>query len=37
VRLHETIKVKCVFDLMDKHFDVDRLIQTLGLEPAIPA
>jgi BioD-like phosphotransacetylase family protein len=37
VRLHETSKVQCVFDLMDKYFDVDRLIAALGLEPAIPA
>lgn len=37
VRLHETIKVNCVFDLMDKYFDVDRFIQTLGLEPAVHA
>jgi len=35
VRLHETIKVQCIRQLMTKHFDIDRLLSQLGLEPAI--
>lgn len=37
VRLHETIKVQCVYQLMAKHFDVDRLLTQMGIEPAVPA
>ncbi len=35
VRLHEPIKVQCIRQLMAKHFDIDRLLAQLGLEPAI--
>lgn len=31
VRLHEPIKVNCIRHLMEKHFDVDRLLNQLGL------
>ncbi len=34
VRLHEPIKVHCIRQLMDKHFDIDRLLTQLGLTPA---
>ncbi|MGB0563861.1 MAG: phosphotransacetylase family protein [Spirulinaceae cyanobacterium] len=34
VRLQEPIKVRCIQDLMQAHFDTDRLVRTLGLEPA---
>jgi hypothetical protein len=35
VRLHEPVKVKCIQQLMDQHFDIDRLMSQLGLEPAV--
>lgn len=35
VRLHEPIKVQCICHLMDKYFDIDRLMLQLGLEPAV--
>ncbi|NJL22685.1 MAG: phosphotransacetylase family protein, partial [Leptolyngbyaceae cyanobacterium SM1_3_5] len=37
VRLHEPIKVQCVYQMMEKYLDVDRLMQQLGLEPAVRA
>ncbi|NEP02024.1 MAG: phosphotransacetylase family protein [Symploca sp. SIO2E9] len=37
VRLHETAKVQCIQQLMVEHFDIDRLLKQLGLEPALPA
>jgi BioD-like phosphotransacetylase family protein len=37
VRLHEPIKVDCMRHLMAQHFDIERLMSQLGLEPAIPA
>jgi uncharacterized protein len=37
VRLHEPIKVQCIQQLMAQHFDIERLMSQLGLEPAIPA
>ena len=37
VRLHEPIKVQAVCQMMAKHFDVDRLLTKLGLEPAVTA
>jgi hypothetical protein len=37
VRLHEPIKVQCIKELMAEHFDIERLISQLGLEPAVPA
>lgn len=37
VRLHEPVKVECMRNLMAEHFDIDRLMRQLGLEPAIPA
>jgi uncharacterized protein len=35
VRLQEPIKVQCVYQMMEKYFDVDRLMTTLGIEPAV--
>lgn len=37
VRLHEPIKVEFMRQLMANHFDIDRLIAALGLEPAVSA
>ena len=37
VRLHEPIKVECIGHLMEKHFDTPRLIEALGLAPAVTA
>lgn len=37
VPIHESIKVEQVYNLMKEHFDINRLIQHLGLEPAITA
>lgn len=37
VRLHEPIKVECMRQLMAEHFDIDRLMNQLGLEPAVTA
>jgi len=34
VRLHEPIKVQCIRDLMQAHFDIDRLLSQLGLTHA---
>jgi hypothetical protein len=34
VRVHEPIKVECIRHLMAEHFDIDRLLNQLGLEPA---
>lgn len=36
VRLHEPIKVQCIRHLMAAHFDINRLMSQLGLEPAVP-
>lgn len=36
VRLHEPIKVEYMRQLMSEHFDVDRLLAQLELEPAVP-
>lgn len=35
VRLRESIKAQCVQQLMTEHFDIERLINLLGLEPAV--
>jgi len=35
VRLHEPIKVQCIHQMMNKHFNITRLITQLGLEPAV--
>lgn len=35
VRLQESIKVQCIQDLMVEHFDIERLMSELGLEPAL--
>lgn len=35
VRLHEPIKVYCIRELMQKHFDVDRLLSLMDLTPAV--
>jgi BioD-like phosphotransacetylase family protein len=37
VRLHEPIKVQFIQQLMAQHFDIDRLMNQLGLEPAVSA
>ena len=37
VRLHEPIKVQFIRQLMAQHFDIDRLMSQLGLEPAVSA
>lgn len=37
VRIQEPIKVQCVQELMRQHFDLDRLMTKLGLEPAYSA
>lgn len=34
VRFHETIKVDCISHLMAQHFDIDRLLSQLNLNPA---
>lgn len=34
VRLHETAKVDCVRQLIAKHFHLDRLLASLGIQPA---
>jgi uncharacterized protein len=34
VRLHEPIKFQCVCQMIDEHFDCDRLLAALSLEPA---
>jgi uncharacterized protein len=33
VRLHEGIKVQCIQEMMEKHFDFDRLLSMLGISP----
>ena len=35
VRLHEPIKVQCIRELMNAHFDIDRLLSQLGLSAAV--
>lgn len=37
VRVHEPIKVQTVYQLMSKHFNVDRLLAKLGMEPLAKA
>ena len=37
VRLHEPIKVECIGHLMQQHFDLPRLMDSLGIQPAVPA
>ncbi|MDX2212169.1 MAG: phosphotransacetylase family protein [Oculatellaceae cyanobacterium bins.114] len=37
VRLHEPVKVQCIQQLMEKHFDVNRLLGQLGLEAPVKA
>ncbi len=34
VRLHEPIKVQCISQMMAEHFDIDRLLNKLGLSSA---
>jgi BioD-like phosphotransacetylase family protein len=34
VRVHEPLKVECINQLMSEHFDIDRLLSQLGLNPA---
>ena len=36
-RIQEPIQVECVRELMDRHFDIERLLQALGVEPALSA
>lgn len=33
VRVHEPVKIECIRHLMQQYFDIDRLLQQLGLEP----
>lgn len=33
VRIHEPIKLDCLYTMMEKHFDFDRLLSDLNLEP----
>ncbi|WP_009633945.1 phosphotransacetylase family protein [Synechocystis sp. PCC 7509] len=35
VRLHEPIKVDCIRQLMQEHFDIERLLSILGLDAAV--
>lgn len=35
VRLHEPVKVECIRQLMQDHFDIDRLLSVLGLKAAV--
>jgi BioD-like phosphotransacetylase family protein len=35
VRLHEPIKVQCIRELMQEHFDIERLLSQLELKPAV--
>lgn len=37
VRLQESIKVQCIQEMMSEHFDIERLMSALGLEPALSA
>lgn len=37
VRLHEPIKVECIGHLMEQHFDTARMMEALGLSPAVTA
>ncbi|MGM3306452.1 phosphotransacetylase family protein [Anabaena sp. WFMT] len=34
VRVHEPLKVECISQLMSEHFDINRLLSQLGLNPA---
>ncbi|WP_413173454.1 phosphotransacetylase family protein [Anabaena azotica] len=34
VRVHEPLKVECIRQLMSEHFDINRLLSQLGLNPA---
>ncbi len=36
-RIQEPIQVDCVRELMERHFDIDRLLQALSLAPAVSA
>lgn len=37
VRLHEPIKVQTICQMMEQHFNVDRLLAKLGMEPVVTA
>lgn len=37
VPIHELIQVACIRELIAQNFDLDRLMNFLGLEPAVPA
>lgn len=37
VRVHEPVKVECIHQLMSDHFDMERLISELNLQPAVSA
>lgn len=37
VRLHEGVKVNCIREMMDQHFDFARLLQALDLKATVPA
>lgn len=36
VRLHETVKVNCVQQMIAEHFDLDLLLSKLNMAPAVP-
>ncbi len=36
VRLHEPIKLECIYEMMSSHFDIKRLMENVGLEAAVP-
>lgn len=36
VRLHEPIKLECIYELMSSYFDLTRLMENLSLEGAVP-
>ena len=37
VRVHEPVKVQCIYQLMTEHFQTNRLLASLGLEPVATA
>jgi uncharacterized protein len=36
VRLHEAVKVQCIQQMIAKHFDIQRLMAQLEIQPAVP-
>jgi hypothetical protein len=35
VRLQEPIKLQCIYQMMTEHFEIDRLLADLGIEPVV--